>query len=58
MIRKIADSTMWLCEDESGAAMVEYAILLALISAVSITALRTLGSSVKGTYSAASGAMP
>jgi pilus assembly protein Flp/PilA len=58
MIGKLVDRAKWLYEDEEGATMVEYALLLALIAVVSITIITTLGGKVKTTYTSASGAMP
>ena len=37
-------------DDERGAAMVEYALLIALIAAVCITVLGTLGTNVSGLF--------
>lgn len=44
-------------KDEAGANMVEYALLLALISVVAIAILQTLGSNVQTTFQSASDAI-
>ena len=46
-----------LARDEQGATMVEYGILVALIAAVSIGIIGTLGGQVKTAFTTVSGAM-
>ena len=43
--------------DETGAAMVEYAILTAVIAVVALTAARTLGTSVERVFNEVVGAL-
>jgi len=40
----------WLLEEESGQGMVEYGLILALISVVAITVLRTIGQTMTNTF--------
>jgi len=47
-----------LLTDESGATMVEYGIMVALIAAVSILVITTLGSKVSNAFSTVNSAMP
>jgi pilus assembly protein Flp/PilA len=42
-------------KEEDGQDMVEYALLLALISVVSIAAIRTLGTDVNGVFTTVNG---
>lgn len=42
--------SLWL-KNKKGQTLVEYALILALISTVAITVLITLGSNIKGVYS-------
>lgn len=44
-----------LVRDEEGATMVEYALMLALIAAVCVTIVTTLGENAEGTFTAVSG---
>jgi len=46
-MRALIDKAKWLCKDEEGATMVEYALLLALIAVVCILAVTNLGTAVK-----------
>ena len=41
----------WLADEEKGASMVEYALLVALIAVIAIVAVTTLGSNVSTTFS-------
>ena len=47
------DRVKWLYEDEEGATMVEYALLVALIAAVSIAIITTLGTNVQSKFTGA-----
>jgi pilus assembly protein Flp/PilA len=44
-------------KDESGATMVEYGVLVALIAVVAVAAVRTLGTTVSGSFTNASTAI-
>jgi pilus assembly protein Flp/PilA len=44
-------------QDESGATMVEYGLMIALIAVVCIGAVRALGTNVQGSFNASSNAM-
>jgi len=44
-------------KDEAGASAVEYGLLVALIAVVIITAVTTLGTSIRDKFDAASGAI-
>ncbi|HVA43944.1 MAG TPA: Flp family type IVb pilin [Acidimicrobiales bacterium] len=44
--------------DESGAAMVEYALLVALIAAVCIAVLTTLGTHISGLFTTVTSSLP
>lgn len=44
--------------DESGATMVEYGIMVALIAAIAIGTVSVLGGQVNGAFSTVSAAMP
>ncbi len=59
MLSRIVDRAKWMYEDEEGATMVEYALLLALIAVVSILVVTALGTNVgtqfKNTNDAAKG---
>jgi len=46
-----------LWNDESGATMVEYGLMVALIAVVCIAAVTTLGTNTRGTFGAAAAAM-
>lgn len=46
-MKNLLKRAQWLYEDEEGATMVEYALLLALIAVVSILAVTNLGTAVK-----------
>ena len=46
-----------LLADESGASMVEYGLLIALIAMVALTAIRTLGTSISSFYNSAGGSI-
>ncbi len=43
--------------DEEGASLVEYALIVALVSVVAIAALKTLGSNASNTLSSAAASM-
>ena len=43
--------TAWLADEEKGASMVEYALLVALIAVIAIIAVTTLGENVSQTFS-------
>jgi len=47
-----------LIADESGATMVEYGIMVALIAVLSILVIKSLGSKVSNAFSSVNGAMP
>jgi len=57
-MKRLVDLAKRLYADEEGATMVEYALLLALISVVSIAIITSLGTKVTSTYTAADTAMP
>ena len=42
----------WLADEEKGASMVEYALLVALIAVIAIVAVTTLGEEVSDTFTA------
>jgi pilus assembly protein Flp/PilA len=42
--------TNWMSDEEKGASMVEYALLVALIAVIAIVAVTTLGEEVSGTF--------
>ena len=48
---------LWHRRDESGASLVEYALLLALIAVVAIVALHFLGTSVNNTLNSVGGSI-
>jgi len=50
MRREIMERTKNFFKDESGASALEYGLLVALISAVIITAVTTLGTNIKGKF--------
>jgi pilus assembly protein Flp/PilA len=43
--------TNWMSEEEKGASMVEYALLVALIAVIAIVAVTALGNEVSTTFS-------
>ena len=45
----------WIANEEEGQGMVEYALILALISIVAIVALKALGTTVNGKFGAING---
>lgn len=47
-----------LVDDEEGASMVEYALLVALIAVACITVIGTLSTKVQGTFTSAANGMP
>lgn len=51
------DVTMALLLDESGASMVEYGVIIALIAMVAIVAVRAFGPTVNNLYGGAAGAV-
>jgi len=50
MLRRIAGAVRALHADESGAAMVEYAIVTAVIAVVALTAAQAVGTAVVGVF--------
>jgi len=50
-LQGLQDELKSLRDDESGQAMVEYALILALVSVAAIVILRTLGHTVSGVFS-------
>jgi Flp pilus assembly pilin Flp len=50
MLRRIAQRLGALRRDEGGAAMVEYAIVTAVIAVVALTAAQALGTAVTGVF--------
>jgi Flp pilus assembly pilin Flp len=54
MIRQLR--SLW--EDEAGVTTVEYALILALVSIVAISAWQSLGERIEGTVQAANDSMP
>ncbi len=57
-LRKITQSFSRFVQDEEAASAVEYGLLAALIAAVIIAALRTLGTNLTTTFNTVSGALP
>ena len=45
-------------KDESGATAIEYGLIAALIAVVIITALTTVGTKLKATFTSVSGSLP
>ena len=50
MLTRIASSAVSFLKNEDGPTAVEYAVMLALIIVVCITAITTLGSNANGTF--------
>ena len=50
-MRKISQAVMGFLKDESGPTAVEYAVMLALIVVVCITAITALGTNANNTFS-------
>ena len=50
MTRRIMEAARSLQRDEAGAAMVEYAIVTAVIAVVALTAAQAVGTSVVGVF--------
>jgi len=50
MLKRIRGAARALHEDESGAAMVEYAIVTAVIAVVALTAAQAVGTAVVGVF--------
>ena len=50
-MRKLSQAVMSFVKDESGPTAVEYAVMLALIIVVCITAVTTLGTNANNTFS-------
>ena len=57
-LSKITQSFSRFVQDEEAASAVEYGLLAALIAAVIIAALRTLGTNLTKTFTTVSGALP
>lgn len=55
---RIASLVHRLLHDEDGAALLEYGILVLLIALLCIAAIRTIGSKVSSSFSAADNALP
>lgn len=55
-MRKLIETTRDLVQDDEGATLVEYAILVALLSAVAIGIIITLGEEIVAMYSGLQGA--
>ena len=55
---KVSNSLSNFVRDEEAASAVEYGLLAALIAAVIIAALRTLGTNLTKTFTTVSGALP
>jgi pilus assembly protein Flp/PilA len=49
-VTKLGNALVKFLKDESGPTAVEYAVMLALIIVVCITAITTLGNNAKGTF--------
>ncbi|MDW7711814.1 MAG: Flp family type IVb pilin [Deferrisomatales bacterium] len=49
-MRKLIEKMKSLVRDDEGATMVEYAILVALLSVVAIVIIQTLGNTIKTTF--------
>jgi pilus assembly protein Flp/PilA len=58
MLNKVSKSFVNFVNDEEAASAVEYGLLAALIAAVIIAALRTLGTKLNTTFTTVSGALP
>ena len=58
MLSKVSKSVVSFASDEQAASAVEYGLLAALIAAVIITALRTLGTNLSTTFSQVTAALP
>lgn len=57
-LSKFTKSLSRFAKDEEAASAVEYGLLAALIAAVIIAALRTLGTNLTKTFTTVSGALP
>jgi len=57
IMSKLVESARWIYNDEDGATMVEYALLLALIAVVCILAVTNLGTAVKTNMNSSTTAM-
>ena len=57
-LSKVTQSFSRFVKDEEAASAVEYGLLAALIAAVIIAALRTLGTNLTKTFTTVSGALP
>lgn len=57
-LSKLSNSLSHFVRDEEAASAVEYGLLAALIAAVIIAALRTLGTNLTKTFTTVSGALP
>ena len=53
MLAKMMDRAKWLYEDEEGATMVEYALLVALIAVVVMAAVGLIGTATKTKFESA-----
>ena len=53
MLAKMINRVKWLYEDEEGATMVEYALLVALIAVVVMAAVAVVGTATKTKFNAA-----
>lgn len=55
---RIHSSIRRFLKDESGATMVEYGIMVAVIAAVSIALIQSIGSKTAGAFKTVDGSMP
>jgi len=53
-MKKLATFAKGLIRDDSGATMVEYALMVALVAAVCVTAVTALGSAISGKFTSIS----
>ena len=57
MLRRLGNSILHLIESEDGPTAVEYAVMLALIIVVCITAIAALGTNANATFTSVSNTM-
>ena len=56
-MRKLLNTVQSFCMDEEGAALVEYAVLLGVLLAVTIAVITTLGTNISSKFQAANTAL-
>jgi len=57
-MKKLAGGFRSFVKDEDGATMVEYGIMIALIAAICVGIVTTLGTQIKAAFTTTSGALP